>query len=254
MSNIQNHRFSLRKLLITALSLLPVLFACAFANGQQEEGRLEQYNRDTFRMNQTLDRAILKPVATVYDRVIPTAGKMMLSNFFSNIDEIPGFLNSLLQARGNESATSLFRFMINSTIGVFGLIDVATHLGVKQKKNDFGLTLGRWGIKESPYFVIPLLGPSTVRDAIATPLNFRFFSLYQFIEPPIDRYALRAFGYVGDRAAVLNIKDTAEQGSIDFYVFARDAYLQKRNVELNSQGLTSAEDLTSDYVTEESVR
>lgn len=187
----------------------------------------EHFNRRTYAFNHEMDRVFIRPVARVYDFVLPWPVKKGISNFFSNLNEVSNFANDLLQVDPREALNDFSRFVINSTIGIGGLFDVASKMGLEKNYEDFGLTLAQWGAKDSPYFVLPLLGPSTVRDAVATPLNYFVFSPLAYVRPMWVGYTLQTVKLVDMRAKLLP-GDKVVKDSFDPYAFVRDAYLQRR--------------------------
>jgi len=212
--------------LIAACLLLNIAFA-------QQADPYEQFNRDTYRMNKTLDKALVKPVAQVYDAIAPVPLKMGVSNFFSNLGEVPSVANATLQFKFKHAITGTMRFLINSTVGVLGLVDVATRLGLPAHYEDFGLTLAHWGWKDSSYLVLPLLGPTTVRDALGRPVNY-YGTLYPYLYPQRLRFLLPGLSGINIRASLLDGESAAKQASFDEYRFIRNAYLQKRNAQINN--------------------
>lgn len=207
----------------------------AYANNPQDP--YEPFNRAMYQFNDGLDRFILKPVATVYNAVIPKPVAKSFSNFFSNIDTVPTLINDLLQCNFYQATSDAWRLVINSTIGILGFFDVASHIGLEPNSEDFGLTLARWGYKNSNYLVLPFFGPSTVRDTVGLPINYYAFSVYPYIYPQQDRYALYGAGVVVRRADLLRFEGVMQQAALDKYIFMRDAYLQRRNhlIERNEQ-------------------
>lgn len=183
----------------------------------------EPLNRKTFAFNEFLDRYFLKPVAQGYQAVTPEPVDTSVTNFFANLREVPSFVNHLAQARPKDAAADAGRFIINTTVGVFGLFDVASKLGIEQKNADFGLTLGRWGASSGPYLVLPFLGPSSVRDA--TGQAFDAFTYPVFYLESQDELPLRALEIVDGRADLL---ETEKLITGDRYVFLRNLYLQRR--------------------------
>lgn len=189
----------------------------------------EGFNRGVFAFNDTLDRTVLKPVARGYRAVTPEPMQTGVGNFFSNLGEVRTTLNSLLQGKPANAGRSTSRFLINSTVGIAGLLDFATHMGVTAAQEDFGQTLGSWGVGEGPYLVLPLLGPSTVRDTSGLPLDMVTYPLY-YVENDKVRYGLTGLRIVDARAGLL---DQEELIRGDRYVFIRDAYLQRRRFEVS---------------------
>nr|WP_231489538.1 VacJ family lipoprotein [Halomonas saliphila] len=189
----------------------------------------EGFNRRVFSFNEALDRAVLKPVARGYRTVTPEPVQTGVGNFFSNLGEIRTALNSLLQAKPANAGLSTSRFLINTTVGIGGLWDFATPMGITAEEEDFGQTLGVWGLGEGPYLVLPLLGPSTVRDTSGLPLDMYTYPL-TYVEDDAVRYGLTALRIIDMRAGLL---DQEELIRGDRYVFIRDAYLQRRRFEVS---------------------
>lgn len=192
----------------------------------------ENYNRHVFRMNDTLDRNFLKPVARAFN-ALPYPFPQGVRHFFDNLAEIPTVIDDLLQGQFYHATADTWRLGINSTLGIGGFFDVASKMSLKPHTNDFGLTLARWGYKSSAYFVIPILGPSTIRDAVGILPDYYAFSVYPHIYPWTLRYSLLGLNGLSMRADLLNYEGVLEEVSIDPYVFQRDAYLQHRNAIIN---------------------
>jgi len=190
----------------------------------------EAYNRNMFEFNMAIDKVIYRPVAVTYTEVIPGPLRINVRNFFDNIGEIPTVVNDVLQGDIRYAFADSWRFLINSTIGVLGIFDVAKHIGLPSHENDFGLTLAKWGVHDSPYFVVPFLGPSTIRDSIAFPINY-FFTVWPYIRPYYVSIGVHAFDLVRLRAQLLPADRLLKQ-SFDPYVFVRNAYLQRRREQI----------------------
>ena len=206
------------------------------AAAQQVSDPWEGFNRASFAFNEFLDKWILRPVAKGYVTVTPDPVEGLVSNFFTNLSEIRNVANSLLQLKLADAGSSTGRFLVNSTIGMLGLIDVGTALGWDYKYNDFGMTLANWSVPAGPYVVVPFLGPRTVQtaagivpDAYASPITY--------VTPDHDRYLLSGADVIRVRAE-LRKKETLIVG--DKYSFIRDAYLQRR--EFLSSGRKVVED------------
>lgn len=193
---------------------------------------LSSYNRVVFHFNDTLDRVILKPVAELYNKLIPRPLHKGITNFFSNIDSIPTIVNDLLQIKIYYAANDSWRFVINSTVGILGFFDVGSRIGLKPHHEDFGLTLAHWGYKHSNYFEVPFFGPGTIRDVLGWPVDYFFFSIYPHISNPTVRYSLYGLGVVDRRSNFLQYQNVFEQAAVNRYVFMRNAYLQHRNYQI----------------------
>jgi phospholipid-binding lipoprotein MlaA len=211
-----------------ALVLGAVLLAgCASGPGAHPNDPLEPYNRSMTRFNDGVDEAVLKPVATAYKDVVPSTVRTGVNNFFGNLGDVWSFVNSVLQLRPEEALSSLVRFNVNTVFGLGGLLDIASEMGVDRNRQDFGLTLGRWGVPTGPYLVLPLLGPSTVRDTAAMPVDMQGNLVGQFDSMSVRNslYALRA---VNTRASLLGAGAVLEGAALDKYSFTRDVFLQLR--------------------------
>ncbi|MCE2870411.1 MAG: VacJ family lipoprotein [Oxalobacteraceae bacterium] len=221
--------------LIRWCAMLTVTFlvtACATTApgvGSDPRDPYENYNRSMFTFNKTIDDNVLKPVATGYVNVVPAVVREAIGNFFANIGDVWTAANNYMQGKPKDGTTDLVRVIFNSTIGIAGLIDVATPMGLPKHEEDFGQTLGVWGAKSGPYFVLPLFGPSTVRDALAKPVDLYADPLTASNDVPVRaKNTGRALRLVDDRAAVLDSTAILEGAALDPYQFFRDAYLQRR--------------------------
>jgi phospholipid-binding lipoprotein MlaA len=193
---------------------------------------LEGFNRPMFAFNEKLDKWLLKPVATFYNKIMPKPLNEGVNNFFKNINTVPTIANDILQLNFYQSLSDMWRVGINTTVGVGGLFDMATRMQLKPYKNDFGLTMAYWGYDSSSYLVLPFFGSSTIRDGIGLPVDYFVFSVYPYVEPPSLRYQLYGLGVVDRRAALLQYQSVMEEVAIDKYAFMRDAYLQHRHSQM----------------------
>ena len=209
--------------------LIASLTGCATSKFPPTDPRdpYEHFNRKVFAFNMALDRAFFRPIAKVYDVVIPWPLKRGIRNFFGNISDITSVANEVLQLHFSQVAADLARVAINTTIGMCGLFDMAAHFGLAKDKEDFGLTLATWGSNDTPYIVLPFLGPRTIRDAVAMPIDYYFLSIWPFVKWDAIRYSLRATDYVQRRSSLL-VGDKVIEQAFDAYAFVRDAYLQRR--------------------------
>lgn len=208
-----------------ALALAP---GCATVSGSPNpKDPWERYNRGMYGINDSLDQAVLRPVARAYDSATPGFLQEGIGNFFGNLEDIGTGLNNLLQGKFADGASDLGRFAVNSVVGIAGLWDVATPMGLEKHSEDFGQTLGWWGVPAGPYFVIPLFGPSTLRDAPA-----RWVDPSYAYNRGIGEIALRNSLYVLDvvrtRAGLLKAEKVLDEAALDKYTFTRDAWLQRR--------------------------
>lgn len=209
--------------------LIAMLVGCASnpERGKDPRDPLESYNRAMYRFNDDFDKAFVQPAARAYKYVTPTVVNRGVTNFFNNIDDVTSFVNNVLQFKMSRAGSDVGRIFINSTVGVLGFFDVATNVGLQSYKEDFGQTLGYWGMEPGAYFILPLLGPSSIRDTIGWAgdiVTDPFFS----IETDEIYWGFVALRIVDRRADVLNVTEILEDASVDPYVFLRDAYLQRR--------------------------
>ena len=197
-------------------------------NGTNPADPYEPFNRKVYNFNNAVDSALLKPTAKLYKTMLPRFVRKGVNNFFNNLDMIPGVANDLLQAEGKWAIKDTWRFFINSTFGIGGLIDVAEKWSLPPHYNDVGLTLAKWGDKNSPYIVIPLLGPSTIRDGSGMLFQFALWSPYVYINNDPLAYGLAGLRYIDLRTQLLDSERIMDE-ALDKYSFMRDAYLQHRN-------------------------
>ncbi|UZD54299.1 MlaA family lipoprotein [Caldimonas aquatica] len=209
---------------------LAALVLCAWLTGcatTHPGDPFEPMNRKVYAFNEALDKAVVKPVAQTYRDVVPRPVRTGVSNFFSNIGDAWSAINSLLQLKLEPALRNTMRFGINTVFGWGGLLDIATEARIERQEEDFGQTLGRWGVGPGPYIVLPLLGPSTLRDTAALPLDMRA-SAAGLVGDEEAAVGLTALRMVERRAALLDATRLLEQVALDPYLFVRDAYLQRR--------------------------
>lgn len=206
--------------------VLAVLTGCASFPGSDPRDPLEPLNRRVFEFNDSLDTVIIRPVATVYRDAVPALVRTGVSNFFGNLADAWAVVNNLLQFEFRAATDSFARVHINTFIGIGGIFDVASDLNVEKHREDFGLTLGHWGVPAGPYIVLPLLGPSTLRDALAIPVDAKGdLTLRLGTQEFGALYTLRA---IDRRANLLRIDAVVDQAALDRYSFTREAYMQWR--------------------------
>ncbi|HEX7387990.1 MAG TPA: VacJ family lipoprotein [Castellaniella sp.] len=218
--------------LALALTTAAVLAGCAHVQHPSPNDPWESYNRSMYAFNDTVDRALLKPIATGYAKVTPQPVRTCIHNIFGNFGDMWSGINSLLQGQGRDFVDTLGRVLFNSTMGLGGCIDVASMNGAHKIPNDFGMTLGVWGFGAGPYFVVPFLGPSTVRDAAATAISFASpvsptSAIFAIDDVPV-RNSIVGLYIVDTRANLLQADRLVDQIALDKYSFIRDAYLQRR--------------------------
>jgi phospholipid-binding lipoprotein MlaA len=230
------------RLLVLALSaaVLPFLGGCAGFNTNPRDP-LEPMNRRVMEFNDGVDAMVLKPAATVYREVLPPLVRTGVSNFFGNLSDAWSFVNSVLQLKLHNAAENYMRLTVNTFFGLGGLLDVASELNIERHREDFGKTLGHWGVPAGPYIVLPLLGPSTLRDTLALPID-RKGDPVRLVDPVGDRTALYVLRAVDVRSNLLRIGTVLEEAALDKYSFTRDAYLQKRRADILQDRDTDGEE------------
>lgn len=187
----------------------------------------ERWNRRVFAFNDVLDRHVMQPVAEGYRAVVPSLVRTGVGNFFGNLGDLWSAANHLLQGKGEEGVKMGMRFLTNTAFGLGGVLDFATDLGLPRRSEDFGQTLGRWGVAPGPYLVLPLLGPSTLRDTGGLVLDYASYPT-QRIEREAVRYGTTGLRLVDTRAGLLDTTGLMDQVALDRYSFMRDAWLQRR--------------------------
>src|SRR5882757_646654 len=200
----------------------------------------ESWNRGVYKLNDVLDRAVAKPVAQTYVKVVPATIRLGVSNFFANLNTPTVLVNDALQGKFLAAANDLGRFIVNSTVGIGGILDPATPSGLERNDEDFGQTLGKWGVHPGPFVELPILGPSDLRDAPARVVD-TYTNPKQYIKNTWVKYGLYLPELTDRRAALLPLDETLKH-TYDPYAFIRDAYLQRRAY-LVSDGKVSNEEL-----------
>jgi phospholipid-binding lipoprotein MlaA len=203
------------------------LAGCATVTNPTKGDPFESYNRTMFTINDKVDQVALKPVAKGYVYVVPQPVRDSVTNFFGNIGDIYTAANNLLQLKIADGVSDIMRVVMNSVFGVAGLFDVASIAGLPKHSEDFGLTLGHYGVPAGPYVVLPLLGPSTVRDTAGTVVDY-FGSVTSYVDPTWFRTTLFGVELVNTRANLLGASDVLADAALDKYSFVRNAYLQRR--------------------------
>lgn len=191
----------------------------------QQKDPFESFNRGVYKFNDTLDRAVVKPVAQGYDKVMPGPVKTMVSNFFSNLDDVVVTANDILQLKFRQAASDAARVAFNTTFGVFGLFNITDRL--EKHNEDFGQTLGYWGVPSGPYLMLPILGPSTIRDGTGLYTDSYFSVISNTKDVPVRNSAWALEG-LDERVGLLEQEKVLDDAIIDRYSFIRDAYLQRR--------------------------
>lgn len=204
-----------------------ILAACASGPTAQPADPLEPLNRTVYSFNEAVDRIALEPLAVAYKERTPSVVRTGVGNFFANLEDAWSFVNNVLQLKGEAAASSFMRVSVNSVFGLCGLLDVATEMRIERYTEDFGQTLGYWGVEAGPYIVLPLLGPSNLRDAVATPVDVRGDVVAQYHDWR-TRNTLLVLRAVDQRAGLISASKLLDQVALDKYTFVRDAYMQRR--------------------------
>ncbi len=218
------YRMALVLLLGTTLGL----GGCATGVDRDPRDPLEPLNRVTYSFNDFLDRALIKPLAKGYDFIMPAPANQGVTNFFNNIADIRSALNNLLQFKIGRAFSDVGRVAVNTTVGILGLIDVASNLDLPRYDEDFGQTLGVWGFGPGPFLVLPILGPSSGRDSVGLVVDWYTDPLRWILDDDTWRWRLRGLQLIDTRAGLLNASRVLEQAALDEYAFVRDAFLQRR--------------------------
>lgn len=210
---------------------LAFLGACATTSGPKPDDYnprdpFEPINRGIYRFNETVDRAILRPTARVYRKVLPQFVRISVGNVFANIGDVRSVLNNTLQGKFTTAYSDFGRVAINSTLGMLGLFDIASEAGIEKHNEDFGQTLGWWGMGDGPFIMLPLFGPSTGRDTVGFAVDW-LTDPVRYVDPSAHRYQLSAGRLVNRRAELLDASDVLTT-ALDPYQFMRDGYLQRR--------------------------
>jgi len=214
--------------------LLPFVLTCACllagcTTGPHPRDPYEGFNRKVFAFNESLDKAVLKPVAKGYEKVLPQIARTGVTNFFSNLGMVVTTFNDAIQLKCEKVPVDILRFATNLTFGIFGLIDVATELRIENRNEDFGQSLGYWGMGSGPYIVLPFLGPSTVRDAPGLAVDFVVSPYYYTLEDEAGvQWGLLGVNIVNTRANLLSAEKILDETGVERYTFFRDVYLQRR--------------------------
>lgn len=210
---------------IAALLTMGLITGCATSGNAKDP--IEGFNRAMYAFNDGLDKAVIKPVAKGYDAVLPNPVRTGVTNFFGNIADLFIGVNNLLQGKVSDGGGDLGRVAVNTTVGVLGVFDVASRMGLEKHEEDFGQTFGRWGMGSGAYVVLPLLGPRTVRDTGGLVLDVATDPV-GYIDHVPTRNTLLTLRVINDRADLLPAEKVIEEAALDKYSYTRDAYLQRR--------------------------
>lgn len=229
--------------LVVGLSLL--VAGCVAPPAKKDpRDPFERVNRATFKFNDALDRAVLRPVAKGYKKVTPSFVQTGVSNFFSNLEQPRVIVSDLLQAKFKPAASDTGRFLLNTTIGLGGLLDPATAAGLDKNDEDLGQAFGKWGIGPGPYLMVPFFGPSTVRDGIGR-IGQVYIHPLHYVENDAWRYSLEGLGVIDTRVGLLET-DQALASAYDRYAFIRNAFLQRREYQVTDGNVSPVDEELED--------
>ena len=220
--------------------ILSLLFSTSLVFSDEVSDPFENLNRKTFEFNEKMDEKIAKPIAQTYSQLPPKI-KKGVSNFFDNLEEVDTFVNQLLQGKPKESINDLTRFLINTTIGLGGFIDVASKMGLERHEEDFGQTLAVWGVGQGPYIMLPILGPSTLRDTLSRPVSSFLSVTFHMTDTDVN-IALKGMDAIETREKLLDVEALL---SGDKYAFVKDAYIQSIYYEIKD-GVDVEDDFIDD--------
>lgn len=213
------------------LATVIALTGCA-TTANEPHDPFQGFNRAMFSFNDAIDQAALKPVATVYRDTLPMFAQIAVGNFFGNLGDVWTAVNNLLQGKMADGATDVMRVIVNSTFGLGGLIDIGSDAGMPKHKEDFGQTLGVWGFPSGPYVVLPFLGPTTLRDTLALPVDVQG-DVWGYTSPTHVRHAGTLLRVIDQRSVILDATNLIEDAALDRYEFIRDGFLQRRENNVN---------------------
>jgi phospholipid-binding lipoprotein MlaA len=237
------NQFSSRYSVLSSIFLVFLLSSCS-TTGSSKNDPLEPINRAVFEFNEVVDDNILEPVAKTYKYITPDPIETGVSNFFSNLGEVSTIANDVFQFKFKQAGYDFLRFSINTTIGVFGIFDVATSVGLNKNKEDFGQTLGYWGVPQGPYLVLPFFGSSSFRDAPGLYADRQISPVEQLHNK--EELALDTLSIIDIRAGLLRATKILDTAAKDKYIFIRESYLQKRESMINDG--KSEEDFEIDVI------
>lgn len=232
MKNSKSFTFAIEKMAASArwagaVAVFAIVAGCATGPANNRADPLESVNRGVFRFNDAVDTAVFRPVATGYRDVVPPLVRTGVANFFGNISDVWSLANNVMQLKVQNSAETFMRLNVNTFFGLGGLLDIASDLGIDRHREDFGQTLGRYGVPAGPYLVLPLLGPSTLRDAAALPVD-RYGDGVSAVQDIAWRNSFYALRVIDQRANLLRVSQMLDDAALDKYSFTRDAFLQRR--------------------------
>ena len=227
---------------LVALAALFLAGCASLPNGKPDpRDPLERFNRSMFAFNDAMDKAILKPTAKAYKKVLPQFARTGVNNFFNNLNTVGTAVNDVLQGKMRQAGRDSARFLMNSTLGLGGLFDPASAAGLELNDEDFGQTFGKWGMKPGPYLMLPFVGPSTFRDTFGKLADQFTYPVY-WLEDDSTRIIIRGVNLIDIRAGLLDLDEQINR-SYDRYAFVRNAWLQRREFQVTDGAIDESEDL-----------
>ncbi len=220
---------------VSLLSCLLFLSGCATTNAVDERDPWEGFNRGVYSFNENVDKVLFDPIGNAYNKVMPDFLNTGISNFFSNLNQIPAIANALLQLKFDKAVNDFVRFFINSTWGLLGFNDLLGS-SLPSGEEDFGQTLAHWGVSPGPYFVVPFFGPSTIRDTVGFAAD-GFLNPVQYLDSDELRAGLLSLNYVDFKADLLSAVDLLEEAALDKYEFTKNAFFDKRANQISDGAL-----------------
>jgi phospholipid-binding lipoprotein MlaA len=217
----------IKRAAVTLLLVSTLLSGCATGPHADPRDPLEDLNRAAFSLNELLDRAIGTPLAQGYNAITPQPVNRGITNFFDNVRDVRSAINNLLQLKIGRAISDVGRVGVNTTVGILGFMDVASNMDLPSYKEDFGQTLGVWGVDSGPFIVIPVLGPSSVRDGVGLVADW-YANPIRYVDDSAVMYSLVGLALLDTRADLLTASRILDQAALDPYAFIRDAYLQRR--------------------------
>lgn len=228
-----NKKYSSKVRITMAATAVALTVGCAHHNGPRDaRDPYEPMNRVFYKMNKNLDTVALRPAAMAYSWAVPAALRNVVGNVFRNVSDVPSSANALLQGDPRQAAVSAGRVVVNTLFGIGGMFEIAHHIGLERRKEDFGQTLAVWGWRDSSYLVLPLMGPGTVRDTVGV-LPDAYFNPFKYLDPKI-RNAYAGGRYFQARTELLEKEKVLSKAAVDEYALVRDAYYQHRNYLINN--------------------
>jgi phospholipid-binding lipoprotein MlaA len=232
-----NNRFVAKFKIVSVGFCMVFLSACATTGALDERDPWEGFNRGVYSFNETVDNVLFDPIGKVYNFITPDFLDAGVSNFFSNIAQVPVIANDLLQFKLGQAVNDTVRLFLNSTFGLFGFFDISSDAGLPSSKADFGQTLALWGVDSGPYLVMPFFGPGTVRHAAGYAVDGALNPMF-YIDNDLTKAGLLSLAFVDVKSDLLSAVDLLEEAAVDKYEFTKNAYFEKRSNKINGGEFT----------------